>query len=265
MLYIYRRRITANENVKNIKEELIQEDIAKELLQDVEEDVDSTINTSSEERISDKKTLDVEEYIDEVEKEILGGNNMENNDELVVVAVPQKVTQSIETLKPETMVETTQINAIPEPVIVADKVKPVEEIVTKIDPEDIDIEEEVRSSTEVNSDDEIKDAIDRLRSDLASKLNTVVAAPDAVVSKKPVSLNNVLMSINGPINQTADWVLISAGKLITMKTFTGIELDALNRNASGRNRFNTLKEIFHSIYSHILSDKPSFEIGRAHV
>ena len=155
---------------------------------------------------------------------------------------------------------TTVKDAIPE-------VKAAQDINFNIAEEDIEDEEEEDTNTNLVelSEEELQAAIKKVQDEIAIKLGLrgkEKISSDTEVSSKGVTLTNVLNILgqkSTPINQGADWVLVSGGKRITMKQWTGAELDSINRNVSGRNRFNTLREIFFAIYSHITSEKPSFE------
>lgn len=197
----------------------------------------------------------VEETIEEVYDNSVVIEDEEEEEEVVIDATPKH------SHVPEATLTATVKDAIPE-------VKAAQDIDFNIDDEDIDEEEEeeeANTNLAELSDEELQAAVKKVQEEIAIKLGLRgkdKVAEDAEVSTKGVTLTNVLNILgqkSTPINKGADWVLVSGGKRITMKQWTGPELDSINRNISGRNRFNTLREIFFAIYSHITSDKPSFE------
>ncbi len=141
------------------------------------------------------------------------------------------------------------------------EMKPADKINLEIDEKDYEDIAENLVEKEV-TEDEMKAAIEQFKKDLAAKLEVTPEQDEKViplnVSKSGVSLSSMLSSIAPKVQKAADWVLVSAGKRVTMKSWSGVELDAINRSATGRNRFNVLREIFSAIYDHILSEKPSF-------
>ena len=149
---------------------------------------------------------------------------------------------------------------------IAGEVKRAEDIDFNVDEEDARIAEEAEAQNNLTemTEEELKAAVKKVQDDIAIKLGLrgTDDASKATVSDKTVTLTNVLNIFNqqsAPISKSADWVLVSAGKRFTMKEWTGPEIDSINKDTSGRNRFNTLREIFFAIYNHIISEKPSFE------
>lgn len=133
--------------------------------------------------------------------------------------------------------------------------------------EDLNIDEEdlldlgdldTEDTVETSSEDLDQKEMEALRIQIKEKLSAAPknAAGGIKIVNKAVSLSSVLAKCSKEAN-TVDWPLMSAGRNVTMKQFTATEIENLNRGSSGRNRFNTLKEIYRSIYDHIVSEKPS--------
>lgn len=114
-----------------------------------------------------------------------------------------------------------------------------------------------------NDDDDISEKeMEGLRNQIKEKLS--VSAPvnkdgTISISQKAVSLTEVLnqQKSNAVV---VDFPLMSAGRCVSMREFSGTEIESLNRGASGRNRFNTMKDIYHTLYDHIVDpNKPDFD------
>ena len=132
--------------------------------------------------------------------------------------------------------------------------------------EDLNIDDEdlldlgdldVVSTEETSSEDLDEKEMEGLKAQIKEKLSAAPknATGGIKIVNKAVSLSSVLAKCAKEAN-TIDWPLMSAGRNVTMKQFTATEIENLNRGSSGRNRFNTLKEIYRSIYDHIVSEKP---------
>lgn len=127
---------------------------------------------------------------------------------------------------------------------------------------DIDLDDDINEA-ESSTDDDISDAdMEELRSQIKEKL--AVKAPvkedgTITVSNKVVSLTEVLNRQKSK-ETVIDYPLMSAGRCVSMKEFSGTEIESLNRGTSGRNRFNTMKDIYRTLYDHIVdADKPEFD------
>ena len=130
-----------------------------------------------------------------------------------------------------------------------------------LDDEDFDFDLDEIDKVEEDEDDQLSDEeMKGLRDAIKEKLKVQPVGDGTIkVSQKAVSLSTVLSQQNSSAN-VVDYPLMSAGRNVSMREFSGTEIDNLNRGASGRNRFNTLKEIYHSIWDHIVdANKPDFE------
>lgn len=100
-----------------------------------------------------------------------------------------------------------------------------------------------------------------LRSSIAKKLRQTEDNFDIkgfTIAKAAISVNTALEYDESNV-KTFDWPLMSAGKLVSMKPFSGAEIDALN-GGNARNRFNNLKDIYRELYNHISDPtKPEYE------
>lgn len=146
------------------------------------------------------------------------------------------------------------------------KVVPITEHAKKVDNEDLpsqsdlDIDDEdLLDISEENTSNEVTDEeMDELKKQIKEKLSGNNGTTGFTVVSKAVSLNAALAECTNSQN-AVDWPLLSAGRNITMRPFSGAEIDSLNKGNSGRNSFNTLKDIYRTIYDHIISEKPDFE------
>ena len=86
----------------------------------------------------------------------------------------------------------------------------------------------------------------------SSKINKI-DLNSFVVANEPVNLLQIMDNSPKGVN-TADWVLLNTGKRISMKEFSGIEIEMLNPANSRRNRYNTMMDIFINIHDHILNN-----------
>lgn len=129
---------------------------------------------------------------------------------------------------------------------------------------DIDFEDELKKLDATDAVDSVdedtdKETFEKLSKLLAEKLK--VNKHDLsgfTVIKRPVSLSNALaMSNVENAPRTADWALYYTGVPITISSFSGDELEAINNASSNRNRANSIKDVYGRIYNHIISPKPS--------
>lgn len=132
------------------------------------------------------------------------------------------------------------------------------------DLDDIDLDEDDDDDEFDDEDDELSEQeIADLREAIKDKLKLdipVNTSGEAKISaNKTISLNDVLSMQTSNAN-VIDYPLMSAGRCVSMREFSGTEIESLNQGASGRNRFNTLKTIYHTLYDHIVdNNKPEFD------
>jgi hypothetical protein len=127
-----------------------------------------------------------------------------------------------------------------------------------IDDEDI---EDLEDDT-INTEDQEKEFND-LKNSITQKLKSVEENMDLTgftVSKESISINSVLNDDEGD-QYIVDWPLMSSGKLVSMRSYSGTEIESMNSDNS-RNRIDSLKTTYKQIYDHIAnSDKPeNFEL-----
>lgn len=131
------------------------------------------------------------------------------------------------------------------------------------DLDDIDLDEEDDDEFDDEDDELSEQEIADLREAIKDKLKLdipVNTSGEAKISaNKTISLNDVLSMQTSNAN-VIDYPLMSAGRCVSMREFSGTEIESLNQGASGRNRFNTLKTIYHTLYDHIVdNNKPEFD------
>lgn len=134
--------------------------------------------------------------------------------------------------------------------------EPVKNIsVFEIDDEDFeDEEDEDDLDTKSDSEKQITD----IKSKLKEKIRPVAKVIDLstfTISNKPVSISNALKATGITKKHIADWVFPAEGRSVSVEEFTGLEIEKLNPNNSGRNRINTYKDIYELIFRHIVDSK----------
>lgn len=290
---LVRRMKLANENVRAIQEQIANEDLDNEIDEmdfdddDIEEDVvdDEVLNDplfNDDDIEEDVEDDEDDEYI------IQNTSPVKNKKEDKKVSKEVKEEVMEEEVLSETLSETVEVedsvdageevtiidesdNEEAEEEVVEETKAPVTEKIANDDlpsQSDMDIDDEdlldlgdlddIGDDEDESSDDLSEEEMNNLRDQIKTKLGGNKPVEGMTVVKKAVSLSAALNRVSQEMN-TVDWPLMSAGKNVTMKAFSGTEIDALNRGASGRNRFNTMKEIYRNIYDHIMSEKPEFE------
>lgn len=124
-----------------------------------------------------------------------------------------------------------------------------------------EIEADVEGDTVQIEDERVsKEEMEKLKSAIKTKVVKLPDISNMAISNKPVSVNQVVASQT--ITKVVDWPLMESGKLITMRSFTGPEMDDLTRDLereTERNRANARRENLHMIYDHLTSKKLPFE------
>lgn len=112
---------------------------------------------------------------------------------------------------------------------------------------------------DVESDQQSKDALKEFQKSISNKIKPITKKFDIssyTISKNVVHANSIQ---SAPLKvRTADWPLYNTGRLITMSSFTGSELDKLNSDQSSRNRLNASRDTYQILYDHdVTPNKPS--------
>ena len=286
-----RRLETANRNVAALKEAMEEEDMESEdseIEEDIEDFSDDDLDIDNEDPIfdvEDEEDDDEEEYIfeesssNDIEEDLeLEEEKMDEDKKVVEEEVVETVEEAVDTVeevkveedakeaeadveeKAEEAATAKEDNKLvsPAPKMSSNDLPSQSDMV--IDDEDL-LDIDLDDDSDSDDDDDLSDEeMEGLRNQIKDRLNSKSKNIEGMkVVKKAVSLSAALGKCAQDIN-SVDWPLMSAGKNVTMKAFSGTEIDALNRGASGRNRFNTMKEIYRNIYDHILSEKPDFEM-----
>lgn len=219
---INRRRGLITEKVRAIQEEVLDEEIEKDISDEDDYSEDDVENIS----FDDDEDFDFE------------------GDEEDHAPAPKKETKAIkEEVKPK---KAKVVN-----------IKEVQQDSLFMDDEDFsDIDDMDDNSETAEEEDELAG----LKLSITSKLQTVEKELDVTgftVAKTPISVNNILReSVD---EDTFDWALMSSGNPVAMKSFSGTEIEDL-AGGNSRNRLNNMKTVYRTIYNHIVAvDKPSFE------
>lgn len=245
---LVRRAMAVNEKVAEVQQELMEEELTEDIegIDDVEED---TTQENIDDDIDEDFDLDDEFLTEESVEEYDEDEEIENN----VVNMPSSKENSFE--EKEEKVE--ELFTVSQPEL------PSQEE-TFIDPKDLDdleldIEPDAEEITTEDTDTANKEELDKLRKVIKEKLELNI--PDisklTVVKSKPASVNQVLATQDK--GRVIDWPLMESGKLISMRSFSGIEVEDIVRDTSERerNRINIMREIYDLIYEHVTSAKPS--------
>lgn len=121
--------------------------------------------------------------------------------------------------------------------------------------------------TPEESAEEDKEKGDRLVKELTNQVKEKVGSTmrridisKFKVSKKPVSAAKAMKISNLNRAATADWVLLSAERPITVTGLSGAQIISLNNNNTNKNRLNAFRDMFKTLYDGIVdSNKPDFE------
>lgn len=77
------------------------------------------------------------------------------------------------------------------------------------------------------------------------------------INKKPMSVTK-LLSFNESQKHVSDWVLVTAQKSISFSELSGQEIPLLDSSSNNRNRINTYKRIYSTLYDHVIdANKPA--------
>lgn len=132
------------------------------------------------------------------------------------------------------------------------------------EPEDDEliIDDEDRSRKEQEEFEKInKQITDQFTQEIKAKIKPLKKTIDLTkfkVSNKPVSYSKI-MAVNSAELKTSvsDWVLPNTKRSISIKEFSGSEIELLNPRNSNQNTINTFRRIYSLIYSHVVDpNKP---------
>lgn len=129
--------------------------------------------------------------------------------------------------------------------------------------EEMIIDDEDREKRDQEEAEKInKQIADQFREEIKKKIVPIKNGIDLTkftVQTKPMSYSKV-MAINSASADKAhvsDWVLPNTGRSISIKEFSGSELEIMNPRNSNQNAFNTVKRIYSLIYTHVIdANKP---------
>lgn len=135
-----------------------------------------------------------------------------------------------------------------------------DEFLNDLDDADKDELENGILNFETKTDEEKKESFKKSLNDtIIQPIKNKIDLEQFKVSKKPTTVSRITAQ-TVPTERTADWILPSTKKQFTIAEFKGSEIERLDPRNSSSNRYNTFKNIYGLIYSHIRDDdKPSFE------
>jgi hypothetical protein len=224
---------------EEVPAEITDEDVKRSREAHIKLDLDDSDNV--------EESFDEEEYIDPLERELEEDptihydapyeyrveRNMENGQEYnTVVKVPKPTNE-------DTSTEEEDID--------------ISSVSFEIDPEDMkDFEEE--SNDDINKVDEDEN-LKTLQAEITSKIVPVSNKLNIAAfarTNRPVKADNI---IKGSKLNAADWALMSSGKVISMKQFSGTDIDRLGNN-EGLSRLSIIKKRYKIFYDHLIGNKP---------
>lgn len=258
---LVRRALAANEKVSAAQQELMQEELTEEIegIDDIEEVPSNTYTENNEDDIEE---VDDDFELEDIETEEVDTNfdeDAEDDEEVDIYTEEPAVNKEnnvVNMPKVENKEDEEELFAAPKQPELPSQDE------TFIDPKDLDdleLDDEPEEEEIVTDDTASKEELDQLRKAIKEKLGSDI--PDIsnlqVVKSKPASVNQVLATQDK--GRIIDWPLMESGKLISMRSFSGIEVEDIVRDTSERvrNRFNIMREIYDLIYEHVTSPKPS--------
>jgi hypothetical protein len=220
-----RRMETLNTNVKKIKQEQEDEDLEKEISESSDDSIESG-NSEFNFNLNDNNSED---------------DSLEDDEAEVTVPAKKVAPAKKQDEKP----------ASAEAAVFSTKTEMPSQSELFIDDEDIDDIDE--SDMEEIGDKQLE----QLKEQVKAKLNVGLDLTGYTISKEAISINSILGEEVS--EETFDWPLMSAGKVVSMKKFSGVEIEALN-GGNSKSRFHNLRAIYHQFYNHIVeANKPDFE------
>lgn len=201
---------------------------------------------------NDENIVDITELNYKEEKEQLNLDNVTDISESSSAKDDINITQ--ETSKDNVSVTTEEEKS--------DNIKDDEDIINKVTPNHIDnlIKEiEVMDQDPITTDTILDDITKLAKEQLGAPKMNKIDLNSFVIANEPVNLLQVMENSHNNVN-SADWVLMNTGKRISMKEFSGIEIEMLNPANSRRNRYNTMMDVFANVHNHILNNPISTEV-----
>lgn len=251
---LVRRMEMLNEKAAQAQEEIAEEDLEKEIEEVASDDTDDVDADEVDDELLEEDTDDDYDFDDE---ETDSEFDFDEEDSAPVKEKSEDVVEAEKALEgiAKTAAPADDDNNIEK---LSDKPLP-EQGETLIDDEDLDDIDLDDDSDTSESNDMSEDEMEELRQEIRAKISDTLPSAESIkVVNKPVSVNQLLAADN-TAQKAADWPLMNAGVAISMSRFSGPEIEALNVSVSGRNRFNTMKDIYRSLYNHIVSEKPAFD------
>lgn len=261
---LVRRMEYLNERAAETQEQIAEEDIESEIEDDVDE-VDSDESDFDDEVDED----DTEQDFEDNDEEFNFDDEDNDADEVEAEQPAEETTPNEEIDRAKKAMEGIAKTAAPaekdDDDIVVEKLsdKPLPEqnetVIDEEDIDDLDLDDD-DASADTDEDASVSEQeMEDLRNQIRSKISGNLPSADKIkIVDKPVSVNQLLAADNTK-QKAADWPMMNAGVCVSMSRFSGPEIEALNQTVSGRNRFNTMKDIYRSLYNHIVSEKPKFE------
>lgn len=237
-----------------IEEKFIEVSMNSNNIETNSTELDNPLNIDDFDNYSAEDII-VEDYVDTPVQETQKINAYVEEEEPIVVP-EQPIVEETTTVEEPTLVD--------KPVTVAPEIVPMTrpEPVSYRSPEVENQDEFNEMIGEMDGDMDEEEAIAIIRTKLKEKIKPITDKIDLntfVISNDPVSIFKAFDSKSHDI-AVADWALYDSGIPISVKEMRGYDIEKLNPGNSRRNEYNTYKEIYMTIYEHVVNeDKPTFE------
>ena len=255
---LVRRMEFLNEKAAEAQDAIADEDLEAEVDEvESEDDTDeiNEINTAEEQEEADEDLDDEFDFGDDETDDDFG---VDSDPEPVPAEKPEDVQRAEKALEGIAKTAAPVEDDDNEEEALSEKPLPSqgETMIDDEDIDDLDLDDTSSDDDEMNVSEE---ELEQLRDDIRFKISGNLPSADQIqIEDKPVSVNR-LLAVDTTNQNAADWPMMNAGVCVSMSRFSGPEIEALNQTITPRNRFNTMKDIYRSLYNHIVSEKPSFE------
>lgn len=116
-----------------------------------------------------------------------------------------------------------------------------------------DDEEEESTLTEAEEKENFRKYQEQAKDLFAKKM---IDTSKFKVSRKHISMSALLQK-KEPDKKIADWILPTVNKSFSMTEFSGIDIQKINPQSRQRNRINSVKDIYRTLYNHIVGADPT--------
>ena len=238
-----------------------------EMLKAEANDIDEVYTTSTDDSYEDGADYGDDSDDEDMVEEIFNRPTKQVEEDLnsidpkadIEEIIDEEAYEENETAKEQPKVEEPEIKVVKtEPVPEAEKKV---NILDYVDDESLFDDEDDSEDNSTNIDQE--EAYEELKAEVKAKIKPIRNKIDLskfTIAQKSVNAQKVMKLAVKSHQNTADWVLYSSKRPISMTGLSGPEIIKLNPQTSGRNRLNTFRDMYRVLYDHIYDgNKPEFE------